>query len=77
MQNYMNDFSITEAKEPRHVTIREPIREPDQKPKSNRKNYRDIEGEMEDYEQIEEEEEASEIEVVTETVQLPLLPVFG
>jgi len=26
---------------------------------------------MEDYEQIEEEEEASEIEVVTETVQLP------
>lgn len=73
MQNYMNDFSIASAKEPRHVTIREP----EQKPKSNRKAYRDIEGEMEDYEQIEEEEEASEIEGVTETVQLPLLPVFG
>jgi len=28
MQNYMNDFSIAEAKEPRHVTIREPTKEP-------------------------------------------------
>ena len=65
----MNDFSINEAKEPRHVTIREHTKDP--YPKSSRKNYKDIEGEMEDYEQIEEEEEASEIEVVTETVQLP------
>lgn len=40
MHSYMNDFSITEAKQPRE--------EP--KIKSTRKNYKDIEGEMEDYE---------------------------
>lgn len=44
-----------------------------------RKNFRDFEGEMEDYEPVEEEnseDESSAAEVV-DSVKLPVLPAFG
>ena len=45
-----------------------------------RKNFRDFEGEMEDYEPVEEEnsdEAESSIADVVDSAQLPVLPAFG
>lgn len=44
-----------------------------------RKSYKDIEGEMEDYEPVEEEnsEDEQSIPDVVEHVQLPVKPAFG
>ena len=45
-----------------------------------RKNFRDFEGEMEDYEPVEEEgsdEAESSIGEVVDSAQLPVLPAFG
>lgn len=46
-----------------------------------RKNFRDFEGEMEDYEPVEEENsedaESSAAEIIVDSVQLPVLPAFG
>jgi len=45
-----------------------------------RKNFRDFEGEMEDYEPVEEENSSdaeSSIAEVVDSAQLPVLPAFG
>ncbi len=45
-----------------------------------RKNFRDFEGEMEDYEPVEEEgsdEAESSVGEVVDSAQLPVLPSFG